>query len=290
MKIETRYPLLLTLIEHKYLEHHFEDERTSADVYKALYLQGEHLEDDRVVHWRPLAARPNQDERGIGWKDAHSCWVSRDQQTLQVNSGQEPTPVELPAGLASASGRFVWTVQQSVGDATQLQQLDRQSGVTSTLWEHPAWAGLSLASDPTRDRLLWTCSGHHPGGPLQSWDPVQEQSQVVPTGFGSDISSLTFSPDGQNLAFVHDHQVYCLTGKSAHPISGPRSDNYNYRLQPSWSPDGKRLFYISAHYGIDEDIMRESYQWMAASPNGSQRRALLSGSAVAAVHVGPVLH
>lgn len=289
MKIATKYPLLLTLIEHKYLEHHYEDERTSADVYKALYLQGEQLEDDRVVHWRPLAARPNQDERGIGWKDAHSCWVSRDQQTLQVNSGEDPTPVELASGLASASGRYQWTVEQSAQEPTRLQQLDRLTGETSTLWEHPVWAGLSLASDPTQDRLLWSYSGYHLGGPIQSWDPSRAQREIVPSGFDDDFSDLAFSPDGANLAFVHKQQVYCLSGGTTQSISGPPSDSYNYRLQPSWSPDGKRLFYISAHFDIEEDQMSESYQWMAATPTGSRQRTLISRSAVAAVNVGPIL-
>ena len=38
MKTQTQSPLLLTLIERRYLNHHYEDERTSGDVYKALYL------------------------------------------------------------------------------------------------------------------------------------------------------------------------------------------------------------------------------------------------------------
>ncbi|MBX3169971.1 MAG: PD40 domain-containing protein [Candidatus Eremiobacteraeota bacterium] len=289
MKVHMKYPILLTLIEHKYLKHHFEDERTSADVYKALYLQGEQLKDDRVVHWRPLAARPNRDERGVGWKDANSCWLTQDEHTFQVTAGQDPVPVELPRGLTSASGRFVWTVEQSAEEATLLQQLDRQSGETSTIWEHPGWAGLSLASDPAQDRLLWSYSGYHLSGPLHSWNPIAAQKEAVPTGFAEGVSDLAFSPNGKNLAFVHDHQVYCLSNGATRPISGPRSNSFNYRQQPSWSPDSKRLFYVNAHYDIVGYLMQESYQWMAALPDGSQHRALISRSAVAAVNVGPAL-
>ena len=284
MNIQTKYPLLLTLVEHKYLTHHYQDERSSADVYKALYLQGEHLQDDRVVHWKPLSTRPDLDERGLGWKDAHCCWISRGQQTLQVSTGQEATPADLPEGLASASGRYLWTTEQSAA-LSALRQLDRQSGEISTLWQKPAWAALSLASDPRQDRLGWAQAG-----PLQSWDPTQGKQEVIRAKFAEDFSGLAFSPDGEQLAFLHDQQVYCLHDGTTDSISGPRSNSFNYRLQPGWSPDGKRLFYISAHYDIEEDdLMHESYQWMAATPNGSQSRMLLSGSALAAVQVGPRL-
>ncbi len=286
MKIQTKYPILLTLVEHDYLKHHYEDERSSADVYKALYLQGEHLQDDQVVHWRPLAARADLDERGVGWKDADSCWILQDQQTFQVTRGQDPVPVELPAGLASASGRYLWTVEQSGGDATRLRQLDCQSGQSSTVWERNGWAGISLASDPSQDRLVWS---HHAKGPLQSWDPVRTRNETMANRFDQDFSQLAFSPDGKSLAFVHDQQVYCLSGSTTHDISGPRSDHSNYRLQPQWSPDGKRLFYISAHFDIVGDLLHESYQWVAATPGEKHRRELLSRAAVAAVHVGPAL-
>jgi len=276
--------MLLTLVEHKCLTHHYQDERSSADVYKALYLQAEHLQDDRVVHWKPLSARPDLDERGIGWKDAHCCWISRGEQTLQVSTGQEPAVTNLPEGLSSASGRFLWTVKQAP-EKSALQQLDRQSGQLTTLWEHPGWARLSLASDPRQDRLVWAQAG-----PLQSWNPTQAKQEVVRAKFAEDFSGLAFSPDGQQLAFLHDQQVYCLRDGTTHSISGPRTNSFNYRLQPSWSPDGKRLFYISAHYDIDkDDMMRESYQWMAATPDGSHCRTLLYGSALAAVQVGPAL-
>lgn len=286
MKIHSKYPILLTLVEHDYLKHHFEDERTSADVYKALYLQGERLEDDRVVHWRPIAAKPELDERGVGWQDAHTCWISKDQQSFQVGTGQEPIPMERPSGLASSSGRYLWSVEQSAETATRLQQLDRHTGQLSTVWAHPGWASVSLAADPTQDRLLWS---HSVGGPLQSWDPSRVQREVVSTGFADDITNLAFSADGRNLAFIHNRQVYCLSGGTTHDVSGPGTDSFHYRLQPSWSPDGKRLFYVDAHFDIADELMHESYQWMVASPKGEQRRALLSRSAVAAVNAGPAL-
>lgn len=286
MKVASKYPILLTLVEHDYLKHHFEDERSSADVYKALYLQGEHLHEDRVVHWRPLADRPELDERGVGWKDVDSCWISQDQQTFQVTRGQQPFAVELPPGLDSASGRYLWTVEQSAEDGTRLIQLDRHLKQSRTVWQHPGWAGVSLASDPSQDRLVWS---HSLKGALNSWDPESATSQSTATPFETDFSQLAFSPDGKSLAFVHGQQVYCLTERTTHSISGPRSDNYNYRLQPSWSPDGKRIFYISAHFDIEGDLMRESYQWVAATPTGKQRRELLSRAAVTAVNIGPAL-
>lgn len=286
MNIITRFPILLTLVERDYLNHHFADERSSADVYKALYLQGEQLDQDRVVHWRPLAARPDRDERGVGWKDADSCWITQDQETFQVTRGQEPVPVQLPPGLASASGRFVWTIERSAEEGTCLRQRDLLGKQNCILWQHAGWAGVSLASDPSRDRLAWS---HNAGGSLQTWDPEQASNQPMTSAFEKDFSQLAFSPDGKSLAFVHDQQVYCLNGDDTHPISGPRSDNYNYTLQPSWSPNGKRIFYVSAHFDISNDMMLESYQWVAATPTGSQRRVLLAGAAVAALQVGPVL-
>ncbi|MBN9417208.1 MAG: PD40 domain-containing protein [Candidatus Eremiobacteraeota bacterium] len=283
MKIQSKYPLLLTLVEKDYLNHHYEDERTSGDVYKALYLQGEEILDDRVVHWKPLSADAGVDEQGIAWKDAHACWIRRDRQSFLVTPGSLPQAEELPAGLSSASGRYQWSVDQGPDQPTRLQQLDRQTGQTAILREYPESTNLDLASDPSSDRLVWSGPG------LNCWNPDLQNFCLLNSGLAGETSKPVFSPDGKDLAFVLDQQVYNLSGGSTYPISGPRSDSYNYRQHPSWSPDGKRLFYVDAHYDIEDDTMKESYQWTASTPDGSQRRTLLSRSAVASVKVGPAL-
>ena len=286
MKIQSKYPLLFTLIEKDYLNHHYEDERTSGDVYKALYLQGEQIQDDRVVHWKPLSVDPEVDEQGIGWKDAHACWIRRDQQSLLVTPGSLPQPAEIPAGLVSASGRYRWDVERTAGQPTRLLQFDQQTAQTSTLWNAPEWVSIDLASNPSHDQLVWTdCAP----GVLNSWEPEFQDLHRVNTGLVGNFSKPTFSPDGESLAFVHDQEIYNLSEGATQSISGPRSNSFNYRQHPSWSPDGKRLFYVDAHYDIDDDTMRESYQWVVCTPDGSRRQTLFSRSAVAAVSVGPAL-
>jgi hypothetical protein len=286
VKIQSKYPLLFTLVEKDYLDHHYEDERTSGDVYKALYLQGEQIQDDRVVHWKPLSADPDVNEQGLGWKDAHACWIRRDQQYFLVSPGSLPQAEEMPLGLSSASGRYQWSVERIPDHDTRLQQLDRQTGLTSVLRNYPESAPLELASDPSSDRLVWSSPGI---APLSCWEPGVQCFYSLNHGLTGEISKPTFSPDGKDLAFVLDQQVYNLSDGTTHPISGPRSNSYNYRQHLSWSPDGKRLFYVDAHYDIEDDTMKESYQWTASSPDGSQRRTLLSRSAVSSVRVGPTL-
>ena len=298
MKLETKYPLLLTTTEPQYLHHHYQDCVTSSDVWTAVYVQGEQLKDDQMQKVTKLAARRNVDERGLGWKDTESCWISRDGKTLLVAPDAEPVPAVAPQerGLTSASGRFRWTVQQGCDQPTRLQQLDYTTGQTTTVWEHSTWAGLSVAADPVEDRLLWSYRGYHLDSELLSWNPQSQQTEVVPTPFRKDFEYLTFSPDGKTLAFVHANEVYThrLDQSETHQVSDLEMEGDDllgetYRMNPGWSPDGKRLFYNNFSFYMVEDELHESYNLMAALPDGSERKILLDWPAISGFQVGPQL-
>jgi len=291
-----KYPLLFTTVEPQYLHHHYQDERSSNDVWKGIYVQGQRLEDDRFLEVTKLATRRDVDERGLGWKDSESCWISRDGQTLLVSPDSQPVPVELPRveGLASASGRFRWTVQHGEDQQTRLQQLDQATGQTTTVWEHPGWAGLSVAADPLQDRLVWSYRGYHLDSELLSWSPKSQKNEVVPTPFHKEFDDLAFSPDGKTLAFVHKNEVYThrLDRQETHRVSDLESEaddllGRTYRMHPGWSPDGKRVFYSNACFYLQEDELFESYNLMSAYPNGSKRKILLDWPAIAGFQVGP---
>ncbi|MFN8608475.1 MAG: hypothetical protein U0931_13140 [Vulcanimicrobiota bacterium] len=290
------YPMLLTVAEPKSLWHHYHDERGTTDVWKANYVQAERLAEDSLRGLTRLSVHKGVEEYGVGWRDSRSGWIRRECETLLFQPGQEMQPVEEPPQqILSASGRYRWAVLQAPCGPTRLEQLDQHSGETRVLWSHGRWASLELASDPKRDRLLWSYSGYHLRGGLNSWDPARGSSETLEMPFKDDYNHLSFSPDGQAIAFVHQNEVYSyrlaesacrkvsdLRGESSHLASRP------YRLAPRWSPDGKRIFYTNYSFDWRGDDMLERYNLMAALPDGSERRLLLNKPAVRGLVVGPV--
>ncbi|MBS2037245.1 PD40 domain-containing protein [bacterium] len=292
-----KFPLLLTVAEPKSLYHHYHDERGTTDVWKASYVQADELGKDRLQGLTRVSVYKGVEEYAIGWKDSRTCWIRRESETLLVPPELPVEPPEEPAQEAiSASGRYRWRVNKGDCGPTHLEQLDQQTGESRVLWSHARWAGVQMASDPNRDRLLWSYSGYHLRGGLNSWDPQGQSNQPLEMPFQDDFDHLSFSPTGEAIAFVHQNEVYThrLDETGCRRVSDLKQESkhlrtHTYRLKPRWSPDGKRIFYTNFSFDWRGDFMMERYNLMAALPDGSQRRLMLEQPAVREVVVGPPL-
>lgn len=291
-----KFPLLFTVAEPKSLYHHYHDQRGTTDVWKANYVQGENLDQDRLQGLTRISVYKGVEEYGIGWKDSRACWIRREEETLLVQPDRCMEPVEGPAQEArSASGRYRWRVNsEGACGPTCLEQFDQVTGEVRQLWSHARWAGVQMASDPNQDRLLWSYHGYHLRGGLNSWDPQQQANQILPSPFGDDFEHLSFAPDGSTIAFVHQNEVYThrLTEARCRKVSNLKQEAKHlgeraYRLRPSWSPDGKRIFYTNFSFDWRGDNMLERYNLMVALPDGSERRLILENPAMREVIVGP---
>ncbi len=290
-----KFPVLLTVAEPKSMYHHYHDERGTTDVWKASYTQGESLEQDRLQSLTRLSVHKGVEEYGLGWKDSKSCWIRRESETVLLQPKQPDQSVDdPPQQQLSASGRYRWQVSRGACGPTQLEQLDSETGETRVLWRHERWASVELASDPSRDQLLWSYSGYHLRGGLNSWDPQSGSNRILELPFQDDFDHLSFAPDGQAIAFVHQNEVYThrFDESASRRVSDLRQEAPNLagqttRLAPRWSPDGKRLFYTNFSFDWRGDNMAERYNLMVALPDGSQRRLLLDKPAVRDLIVGP---
>lgn len=290
-----KFPLLLTVAEPKSMYHHYHDERGTTDVWKANYLQAENLQDDQIQGLTRLSVHKGVEEFGLGWKDARSCWIRRESETVLLQPKRQPESVDDPPQEAlSASGRYRWRVSQGPCGPTQLEQLDAETGESRVLWRHERWASVELASDPRGDGLLWSYSGYHLRGGLNRWDPKAGSNRALEMPFQDDFKHLSFAPDGQAIAFVHQNEVYThrFDEAGSRRVSDLRQEAPNLarhttRLAPRWSPDGKRIFYTNFSFDWRGDNMAERYNLMTALPDGSQRRLLLDKPAVRDLIVGP---
>ncbi|MFN8608799.1 MAG: hypothetical protein U0931_14780 [Vulcanimicrobiota bacterium] len=272
-----KFPILLTTRELRSKHFHAWEQKFYHDVWKMDYVRADDLRQDRPGPPVRVSAQPNRDERGTGWVGGV--------EQVRINS---PETEELV--LTSASGRFRWRAWLDQAGESRLEQTDVESGQMVPIWRQRGWARIEMASDPVRDRLVYgQC-----GGPLQSWDAKSAVIEPIEMPIRQGISDLSFAPDGRALAFVHAGEVYShRLGSDLCQQVSQLSDEGKLapavtHLNPQWSPDGKRIFYIVHSYLWRGAQISDQFALMAALPDGSQRRLVLEQTCVADFRVGEI--
>jgi WD40 repeat protein len=278
------YPLLLTRIEEGTESHHYY-KWSRSDVWRADYTQGDTLEGDTLSQLRKFAARRGADERGLAWKDSRSAWILRDGEVQLVGPGHKPQALCTTKGwqmAPSASQRYFWTVERDADSQWCIRQLDGSTGESRFLPWHSGSNSVSLAADPQKDRLL--VFHHDENTELYEWNPSQGQLIALPCPLSGPIVDPAFSPDGQKLAFVADyHEVHVhdfASGKTTQISNLEEEDGQTLgdtkmHFSPSWSPDGKRVFYTLYSELFTGDTIDEWSALFVATPDGRERMCLL---------------
>jgi hypothetical protein len=150
-------------------------------------------------------------------------------------------------------------------DAVELRVLDLQSGEIKQLTDgghvnvEPSFSpdGQRLAFVSTAfNRRFHIFVGDFRDGRLENVQRLTGETRTdVPRYYYSPFDheiSPTWSPDGSELIFVHNHgRIYGTGGfwrMEAKPGAAPREVHYEettWQARPQWSPDGKRLVYSS---------------------------------------------
>jgi dipeptidyl aminopeptidase/acylaminoacyl peptidase len=171
-------------------------------------------------------------------------------------AGEIPNPTSDPAGAEQA----VWVVPAAGGEPKKL--------------------GEGSAPEVSKSgRVAWISKG-------QVWSAAAEGSAKAEPLFKvrGTASSLRWSPDGNQLAFVSergDHSfvgVYDLAGKSLHFL-GASVDSDS---EPAWSPDGKQIAFLRLPAGRDRSLfspIRTGDPWsiqVADAATGEARQVFIA--------------
>ncbi len=130
----------------------------------------------------------------------------------------------------------------------------------------------------------------HPGGDWLAF--VTQEGLFVQDGRGyrtrrsSDrgIGSLDWSPDARRLAFDKDDRVWVMDsggGGAATPLTPELSDPFGVRAgDPSWTPDGGRLFLVRFRMGLDGrgDPFTFGHELWTVADDGSDLRLVHAGT------------
>src|SRR5512145_1301353 len=107
-------------------------------------------------------------------------------------------------------------------------------------------AGLLLAP-PALGQRAGGRGNQAPRDPMQEGLPLKPARTIAFTTSAGHWMSVDVSPDGQTLVFYHLGDIYTIpiTGGKATPLTrGMGADNH-----PRFSPDGKRIVYVSDRDG-----------------------------------------
>ncbi|MFQ5677187.1 MAG: protease, partial [bacterium] len=152
-------------------------------------------------------------------------------------------------GVRYREGRFL--------TANSLLLLSDASG-EQEFWQYPA-NGIGQGKQLTKDATVLRFEGvPSPKGKrfaftdkdqrLSIYDVATKTAEVIATSDWSDYSDLSWSPDGQWLAYVETVDnlnsqiiIYNVTEKTKITVTSDRVDSYS----PTWSPDGQWLYFLS---------------------------------------------
>jgi tricorn protease len=171
--------------------------------------------------------------------------------------------------LWSIDGKGLYFVSDRDGmENIWYQPFDEEEAIKITafnegrvLWPNISKDGKSIAFE--RDFSIWQldlASGESEPIPIQ----VRHDSKIVPTQFYTytrEFSELRLSPDGKKVAFVAHGEVFAdfadkENDKDRYQALSYRVTNTPYRESDiSWSPDSRRLLYISDRHGDEEVYM-----------------------------------
>ncbi|MGI6081246.1 MAG: hypothetical protein ACOYEP_00040 [Limnochordia bacterium] len=183
---------------------------------------------------------------------------------------------KLVNGLVTRSGGLSWTPD---GQGVVYGKMDyHQGGLTSDLYIYNIRSGKEerlthgyRAYAPTvspdgewiafisrrEDRSLILLTALEKGTPMVLWSPEIDRPRDEQP---DQVFSLAWSPDGENLAFVGrthsgDIELFLLPlmlQETPVPVAAPVRLTHDaaVKLDPSWSPDGRYLFFSSDHSGI----------------------------------------
>lgn len=118
-----------------------------------------------------------------------------------------------------------------------------------------------LAQAPTTAKIAFVSRGINPSGIYQSniymMNPDgSDLVDLISRSRGSGINHIAWEPSGQRILFCSDHKgkhdihVMNADGTDAKPMfTEPR-----YRVEPTWSPDGKWIVYVASATPIGRSI------------------------------------
>ena len=130
-----------------------------------------------------------------------------------------------------------------------------------------------FAQAPTTAKIAFVSRGINPSGIYQSniymMNPDgSDVVNLISRSRGSGINHIAWEPSGQRILFCSDHKgkhdlhVMNADGTDAKPVfTEPR-----YRVEPTWSPDSKRIAYIASAKPMGRSIYIVSTDGQSGKP------------------------
>ncbi len=164
-------------------------------------------------------------------------WSPDAKSIVYVRGGDSDDPEKMspnPALLPQGTQQDVWIVSLDGSAPRELGQ------------------GRAPAISPRGDAIAWVLNGQIWSEKLDS--PHAQPAQLLHTL--GDSSSLTWSPDGHQLAFVSDRGSHSFIGVYSFSFNtlrylDPGTDHDKY---PVWSPDGQTIAFVRVPYSKEENF------------------------------------
>lgn len=108
------------------------------------------------------------------------------------------------------------------------------------------WTIENLDWDPSYDRIAYVgTAGERRDLYTISGDGTDARN--ITAGIGGENRWPVWSPDGTQLAFLHDNEVWTINadGTGARQITRPDDTPFRIRMYPEWSPDGAMILFTA---------------------------------------------